>query len=148
MSFFKKTQTIVEEKTAKESKLFDQINSLWNKTHTPSTENTLESIYMVNRFISLDIQGFWAASELNSIKNLPEWCYAALMYVKLPYAERKFNKYPKSLVQKKTDVELKNIAVICNKYCCSMYHAEQIIKLLKMQGINTEVCNASKQKVG
>lgn len=141
MSGFFGPKPQVEEttKTAKDTKLFDQIAALWDKSDPPTVNTTLESVYMVNRFISLTQVGFWEASELNNIRNLPEWCYPILMHVRLPYAERKFCKYPKNLNPKKTEGELATLEIICRKYCCSQYHGEQYVKLFIMQGVNVEV---------
>lgn len=138
-NLFKLKPTEEVKKAEKDTKLFDQIHALWDKSKVPDTNTALESVYMVNRFISLDPMGFWDASELNSIINLPEWCYAPLMHVRLPYSERKFCKYPKNLNPKRTESEIATVARICEKYCCSTYHGEQYVKLFIMQGVNVEV---------
>ena len=122
------------------SELFNQIDQVWQGSPEITTKTKPESVYMVNRFISLDPLGLVVAGELNRKHKLPPW--AALPFLKHMTPDRKAprNKYPKKLMKggklsAKKKVVLKRI---CSKFNVGDFHGLQILTLLEEQGFKLE----------
>lgn len=122
------------------SKLFDQINSVWRSDSTINTKTKPESIYMTNRFLSLDPDGFLAASDCNSFHKLPEWAALPFLKYATPKCAPPRNKYPKRIIEGKKLTEKKKLTLkrICTKFNVSDFHGLQIVKLLEAQGVTLD----------
>jgi len=93
---------------------------------------------MCNRFLSLQERTFFAAFDCNNTRTAPDWVSHWLLYYLTPKTPNRFTAFPKQLkiaVDEKEETTLKRI---CVKFCCSVYHGQQIMYLLKQQGFNME----------
>jgi len=127
-----------EEKAKKESNLFPQIDNLWEKNTPPSTYKKYESVYMMNRFLSLTKTGFVAASDCNAIISLPEWAKYTLLYYTVPQGQKPFKKYPKMEKVKLPEKKQKALNRLCRKFCVKEFHGLQIMTILEQQGFVLE----------
>jgi len=121
------------------SNLFDQINLVWESDRSITTKTKPDSVYLTNRFLSLDLDGFLAAIDCNRMIGLPEW--AALPFLKYATPERTppRNKYPKKLVGPKlTDKKKVTLQRICTRFNVAEFHGMQIVKLLELQGFKLD----------
>ena len=122
------------------SKLFDQVNAVWESDKSITTKTKPDSVYMTNRFLSLSIEGFLAASDCNRIKNLPDWAALSFLKFSTPTQSAPRNVYPKKLTQEKklTDKKKLTLKRICRRFNVSEFHGRQIVKLLEMQGFTLD----------
>lgn len=121
--------------------LFEQIGDVWRSSENITTATKPASVYMTSRFVSLSEAGFYAADELNRKIHLPEWAALPfLKYVTPKYANPPRNKYPKKLVSKhkETDKRKKALRLIQRTFTVNEEHSNQILELLKQQGVNLE----------
>ncbi len=125
---------------AKSSKLFEQINAVWENSPSITTKTKPDSIYMTNRFLSLDPDGFMAASDCNMAHKLPEWAALPFLKYSTPKKNAPRNKYPAKVVEGKKLTEKKKIALklLCTKFNVAEFHGMQIMKLLEQQGFILE----------
>jgi len=119
------------------STLFEQINSLWNHSNYINTETKPESIYMTNRFLSLDKDGFLAASDCNRMYGLPEWAKLSFLKYSIPKKQPPRNTYPKKLTKDRTLNKEEKTALgrICQRFNVNEFHGRQIMSLLEQQGL-------------
>lgn len=118
------------------SKLFDQLNAVWESRESITTKTKPDSLYMTNRFLSLDPDGFVAAVDCNRMVGLPEWAALSFLKYAIPKRVPPRNKYPKKLVGP-TLTEQKKLTLkrVCKKFNVADTHGLQIVKLLEQQGI-------------
>ena len=125
---------------APQSPLFDQIKAVWESSPALTTNTKPESLYMVNRFLSLDPDGLLAAIDCNRAHGLPEW--AALQFLKYSTVKKPspYNKYPKKLVKSKklTPKQQKALEKVCGHFAISEFHGTQVMSLLEQQGVKLE----------
>lgn len=120
------------------SKLFEQVQNLYTKEQPVTIDSKPESIYMINRFLSLSVRGFLAASECNAAAKLPDWAkYQFLYYAVQKGAPPKIN-YPKMDKETLTPRRKRALVRICEKFCVKDYHGMQILLLLEQQGFKIE----------
>ncbi len=122
------------------SELFDQLHKVWGTSPEITTKTKPESLYMLNRFLSLHPDGFLPAVDCNRFVGLPDW--AALQYIKYatPTMSAPRNTYPKKVLngKKLTPKEKKALAIVCRHFHLSDFHGKQVLFLLKQQGINLD----------
>lgn len=128
----------IEEKVKKESRLFEQIDNLWEKNKQVTSSSKPESVYMMNRFLSLTPSGFLVASDCNRMIGLPDWAKHVLLYYALPKMRKPWSKYPKMAKEKLPEKKQKALTRICNKYCVKEFHGMQIMQILESKGIILE----------
>lgn len=114
--------------------LFEEVDNLYLKQRQVTTKDKPESIYMVNRFVSLSFNGFLAACDLNSL-NIPEWAKLVYLYYSIPKMKKPWNKYPKQEKEKVTEKHKKSLARICRRFAVRLHHGEQILQILASKGI-------------
>jgi len=120
------------------NKLFDQVQNLYTKEQPVTIDSKPESIYMINRFLSLSVRGFLAASECNAAIKLPDWAkYKFLYHAIQKGAPPKIN-YPKVEKEALTPRRKRALQRICEKFCVKEYHGMQILLLLEQQGFRIE----------
>ena len=119
------------------NKLFDQIQNLYEKDTVVTTETKPESIYMTNRFLSLSIRGFLAASECNESK-MPEWAKMPFLYYSIKKQPRPRITYPKAETITISARRKRAIQRVCDKFGVKEYHGIQILMLLEQQGFKIE----------
>ena len=121
------------------SKLFDQLASVWERDKSITTKTKPDSVFMTNRFLSLDLDGFLAASDCNRMKNLPEWATLPFLKYATPERSSPYNKYPKKLVGPKlSDKKKVTLQRICTRFNVEEFHGMQIVKLLELQGFKLD----------
>ncbi|RLG72155.1 MAG: hypothetical protein DRO23_10860, partial [Thermoprotei archaeon] len=113
---------------------------VWSSSGSITTKTKPNSVYMTNRFLSLDINGFLAASDCNRMHGLPEWAALPFLKCSTPTMAPPRNKYPKKLVQEKKLSDKKKLTLkrICRKFNVSEFHGKQIVQLLEMQGFSLD----------
>jgi len=120
------------------SPLFTQIENIWTKENKVTTDTKPESIYMINRFLSLSPSGFMASLVLNETRGVPEWAKLPYLYHSIDKQAPPRNKYPKAEKLDLTPKRKKALERICAKFCVKPFHGLQIIALLEQQGIQVE----------
>lgn len=122
------------------SDLFGQINDVWESKSTISTKTKPESVFMTNRFLSLDPNGFLAAVDCNRMRGLQDWAALSFLKYATPPMPAPRNKYPKKVVQGKKLTDRKKAALkrVCVKFNVSDFHGLQIVQLLEGQGFQLE----------
>lgn len=118
--------------------LFTQLNNLFTKETKVNSSSKPDSVYMLNRFLSLRAGTFLLAYDCNRIKGLPDWAAYCMLYHSIPMSKAPRSKYPKKLTEKITDKKKKVVVRIQQKFCVTEYHALQIIELLEAQGMTLE----------
>ena len=120
--------------------LFDQLNDVWKQSGNITTKTKPSSVYMTNRFLSLDPDSFLAASDCNRIHGLPEWAALPFLKYATPKGNAPRNTYPKKLTEGKKLTDKKKLALkrICTKFNVSDFHGMQIYQLLEAQGFRLE----------
>lgn len=120
-------------------KMFDQLRNLFNKDSRVTTDDKPESVYMMNRFLSLRGSSFMVAHDCNSIKGLQDWAAYCFLYNSIPLSKAPFSKYPKKLADKElSEKKMKVVKRVGKKFCATDFHAKQIVDLLEAQGIVLE----------
>lgn len=119
--------------------LFDQINAVWEGKDI-TTKTKPDSIYMINRFLSLDPDGFMAAVDCNRMKGLPSWAALSFLTNSITNKPAPRNKYPKKLTQEKklNDKQKVTLKRICVRFNVTEFHGRQIVQLLSMQGFKLD----------
>jgi hypothetical protein len=136
-----KKSPLVKKKSAEAqpSLLFEQLKNLWTKEKPVNTKTKVESIYMINRFLSLTADGFLAACDLNRFRKLPVWAQLPFLYYSLPEKPAPWKTYPKVPGKDKlTPKQQVALDRICNRFCVKEFHGKQIVDILQMQGIIVE----------
>lgn len=123
---------------AGKSPLFAQIENIWTKEKKVTTDTKPESIYMINRFLSLSPSGFLASLILNETRGVPEWAKLPYLFHAIEKQNPPRNKYPKAEKLDITPKRQKALERICAKFCVKPFHGLQIIALLEQQGIQVE----------
>ena len=125
---------------AKQSKLFLQIEQVWNSDSKLTTKTKPDSVYMTARFLSLDPDGFWAASDLNRCIGMHPSLALPFLKCNTPRMGAPRNKYPKKLTKEKKLPPKKQKALdrICKKFAVTEVHGRQILTLLEQQGKKLE----------
>ena len=113
---------------------FSQAENFFTKS-TPVTSETDSTVnYMVARVLSMNPNGFYAASEMNRLGNgVPKWAVAMLGYTLTPQMSPRrcaYIKKPKSQFTEKAQRIIECIRKMLN---CSQAHAEDTYELLKEQ---------------
>ena len=121
------------------SKLFDQINDVWTGRGI-DTSTKPDSIFMVNRFVSLNAKGFLAAVDANRLVRLPKWAALPFLKYSTPNCNAPRNKYPKKLAVAPKLNDKKKLALkrVCVKFNASDFHGKQIMELLLHHGVQLE----------
>lgn len=106
--------------------MFVQIKNLFEKKVKP---NKIDAPFMVNRFLSMYSGTFNLSVELNKrISRMPNWAITSFFWTNVPYK----NPAPYiTYIKKNKKNEDKYIGAIARHLCCSDYHAEETIKILK-----------------
>jgi len=122
------------------SQLFSQLNDIWKSSKNLTSETKPDSIYMLNRFISLNSDGFLPANDCNNTIHIPDWASLLFLKYSTPTRTPPRNTYPKKLTK---DIKLtpkKKVVLqrICKKFNVSEFHGTQIVKLLEQQGFKLE----------
>ena len=120
------------------SKLFVQLENLYTKQERVTTETKPESIYMLNRFLSLSVRGFLAATECNASPKMPEWAKLPFLFYTIGKTQLPKINYPKAEKDQISPRRKKALARICQKFCVRDSHGLQIMLLLEQQGIKVE----------
>ncbi len=122
------------------SKLFEQINDVWGRSASITTKTKPDSIYMTNRFLSLDPDGFLAASDCNRAHKLPDWAALSFLKYATPKKRAPRNTYPKKLTAGKKLTDKKKVALqrVCRRFNVTEFHGLQIMGLLEQQGFKLE----------
>lgn len=128
----------IETPETKANKLFDQLHNLFNKQEPVTTETKAESIYMLNRFLSLSVQGFLPAVDCNSHSKVPEWAKLPSLYYSIPKQSPPKIKYPKAGKEKLPPRRKMALLRIQSLFCVNNFHSEQILLLLEGQGVKVE----------
>lgn len=141
----RKSSNVKKPKTVKETAekldkldLFNVIHNLYTKQSPPLTnaENFKET-YMLQRFLSMRPEGFWAAQGANTFSNkIPPWAVERLLYRLIGQIRRPpFGKYIKPPTGEKTFTRaiLERLAGVLH---CKLHHAEQTAALLTKQGVD------------
>ena len=123
---------------AKGSKLFEQLENLYTKQERVTTETKPESIYMLNRFLSLSVRGFLAATECNASPKMPEWAKLPFLFYTIGKTQLPKINYPKAEKEQISPRRKKALARICQKFCVKEFHGMQIMALLEQQGFKLE----------
>lgn len=118
--------------------LFDQIQNLYTKEKVVKTDTKPESIYMINRFLSLSVRSFLAATECNISSKMPEWAKLPFLFYTIGKCPPPKIKYPKMEKEVLTPRRKKALNRICQKFCVKEFHGMQILLLLEQQGIKVE----------
>ena len=119
--------------------LFSQVNQVWAGDSSITTKTKPESPYMTTRFISLDRDGFLAASYVNRMGTLPPWATLPLLKGMLLSGEPPRNKYPKkTTVPKLTAKKKLTLKRVCKLFNIAEFHGMQVVKLLEMQGFKLD----------
>ena len=122
----------------KSNKLFEQLENLYTKDEKVTTNTKPESIYMINRFLSLSVRGFLAATECNSAPKIPERAKLPFLFYTIKKGYLPKMNYPKAEKEQLTPRRKKALLRICQKFCVRDYHGMQIMLLLEQQGIKVE----------
>lgn len=104
---------------------------MWNDVKSLFTKNRIpdpKSLYILNRILSYSPLSFNAANRANRyIGRLPNWATVQYLYYSIPKQQRSpwinYDKYQKD---EKSEV----ISKVAAHFCCSKYHAEQIVQIL------------------
>lgn len=119
--------------------LFDQIDKVWQGSKEINTGTKPASVYMTARFVSLDEDGFLAASRLNRKGTLPEWVGLPFLKFMTPNKSTPRHAYPKKVAGAKlTKKQEKGLVRVCRTFNVDRFHGMQIKQLLEAQGIVTE----------
>ncbi len=91
--------------------------------------------FVITRILSSNMYSFWSAVEANNRTGLPLWALIYLFWYHIPTIETKPRFYfPKMKKTKKEKIR----RMVQQQFNCSDYHSEQVMSLLKKQGINIE----------
>ena len=123
---------------SKPNKLFSQLENLYTKQDKVTTETKPESVYMLNRFLSLSVRGFLAATECNASPKMPEWAKLPFLFYTIGKTQLPKINYPKAEKDQLTPRRKKALLRVCQKFCVRDYHGMQILLLLEQQGIKVE----------
>ena len=110
--------------------IFQFIENCFTKYNKVDSSVQLKNIYMVNKFLSLNMGTFYMADKANRLASrLPSWAVACYLHYSI---DKKRNPpkivYPKKLIESKWPKEL--LTKIGTVFNCSFKHAEQIIMIL------------------
>jgi len=123
------------------SQLFEQIDQVWRNDTDLNSDSDIESLYMIRRFISLHPDGFLSADDCNRCIGIPDWAGAMLLMYSTPRLPRApWMKYPKSImkIEPLSDKRKNALNKIHKRFNTNDLHSQQIFKILKKQGIDTE----------
>lgn len=123
---------------AKGNNLFEQFENLFTKKEKVTTETKPESIYMLNRFLSLSVRGFLPATECNSSPKMPEWAKLPFLFYSIQKGNVPKISYPKAEKETLSPRRKKALQRVCQKFCVKEYHGMQILLLLEQQGFKLE----------
>ena len=122
--------------------LFDFLDNLFTKEiDVTSKENQFGNYYIVVRFLSMHVETFWLAVDVNDLANkIPKWAVGCWLYQQVPKKKRApriyYIKKPDSKKDTSGSAVGKTLYLLARHFCCSEQHAEQIMRLLGMQNIN------------
>lgn len=116
---------------------FTQATNCFTKAEPVTSETDASMNYMLARALSMNPNGFYAASSMNTVANgIPKWAVHMLGYQLTPRMSPRRCAYIKKPKSRFTEKDQRVIECLRKELNCSPIHAEQTYELLKAQKFN------------